>query len=324
MPTGDGPVAEARLRYHRRIRAVLFDLGNTLVTYYATADFSSVLLRCLQECRDVLGWSQDSERDQVVFVRAMGLNRERPDGAVHALDKRLRELFGEYASLDDATLAAVCEAFLKPIFDLARLDPDALPLLESIRQRGIKTAIVSNTPWGSSASVWRNELARHGLLERVDASVFCGDVGWRKPNPAPFQRALELIHVARADAIFVGDDARWDLIGAQNAGLRPVLLRPSVPVSDGCVGLIAFPTFSTFWTRATHDDPITIGRRSPPGRGQMPRAQVSRPFATGCHRMACRREPESAGMSSLKVFRRTPARSRKPGEAIHSTQVPSA
>jgi hypothetical protein len=45
------------------------------------------------------------------------------------------------------------------------LDRDALPLLESIRQRGIKTAIVSNTPWGSSASVWRNELARHGLLE---------------------------------------------------------------------------------------------------------------------------------------------------------------
>ena len=80
-------------------------------------------------------------------------------------------------------------------------------------------------------------MARHGLFERVDASVFCGDVGWRKPNPAPFQRALELIHVAPADAIFVGDDALWDLIGARNVGLRPVLLRPSVPVSDGCVGI---------------------------------------------------------------------------------------
>ena len=231
-------MTEARSRHPRRIRAVLFDLGNTLVTYYATAEFPSVLQRCLQECRDVLGWSQDSERDHAMFVRAMGLNAERPDGAVHALDERLSELFGEYASLDDATLAAVCEAFLKPIFDLARLDRDALPVLESIRQRGIKTAIVSNTPWGSSASVWRNELARHGLLERVDASVFCGDVGWRKPNPAPFQRALELIHVAPADAMFVGDDARWDLIGAQNAGLRPVLLRPSlVPVIEGSVGI---------------------------------------------------------------------------------------
>jgi putative hydrolase of the HAD superfamily len=215
---------------------VLFDLGNTLVMYYATAEFPSVLQRCLQECRDVLGWSQDPERDQAMFVSAMGLNAERPNGAVYALDERLSKLFGEYASLDHSTLVAVCDAFLKPIFDLARLDPDALPVLESIRQRGIKTAIVSNTPWGSSASVWRSELARHGLLERVDASVFCGDVGWRKPNPAPFQRALELIHVAPVDAMFVGDDARWDLIGAQNAGLRPVLLRPpSGPAIEGCV-----------------------------------------------------------------------------------------
>jgi putative hydrolase of the HAD superfamily len=116
------------------------------------------------------------------------------------------------------------------------LDPEAVPVLESIRQQGIKTAIVSNTPWGSSASAWRNELARHGLLDRVDASVFCGDVGWRKPNAAPFHRALELLHVAPAEAIFVGDDARWDVIGAQNAGVRPVLLCPShVPLIEGCV-----------------------------------------------------------------------------------------
>jgi phosphoserine phosphatase len=143
---------------------VLFDLGNTLVTYYATAEFPSVLQRCLQECRDVLGWSQDSERDHIMFVRAMGLDAERPDGAVRALGERLKELFGEYASLDASTLAAVCQAFLKPIFDLARLDPDALPLLESIRQRGIKTAIVSNTPWGTTIGRPSELLATSGCL----------------------------------------------------------------------------------------------------------------------------------------------------------------
>jgi len=72
----------------------------------------------------------------------------------------------------------------------------------------------------------------------VDASVLCGDVGWRKPNPAPFQRALELVHVAPADAIFLGDDPRWDVIGAQNAGLRALLLCPShAMVIEGCVAI---------------------------------------------------------------------------------------
>jgi FMN phosphatase YigB (HAD superfamily) len=57
------------------------------------------------------------------------------------------------------------------------------------------------------------------------------DVGWRKPHRAPFDRALSLLEVAPADALFVGDDHRWDIDGAQNAGLRPVLLQSDVPKS---------------------------------------------------------------------------------------------
>ena len=48
---------------------------------------------------------------------------------------------------------------------------------------------------------------------------------------APFDRALSLLEVAPADALFVGDDHRWDIVGAQNAGLRPVLLESDVPKS---------------------------------------------------------------------------------------------
>src|SRR5262249_8358220 len=70
---------------------------------------------------------------------------------------------------------------------------------------------------------------RHGLLDKVDATVFCMDVGWRKPHRAPFDRALSLLEVAPADALFVGGDHRWDIVGAQNAGLRPVLLESDVP-----------------------------------------------------------------------------------------------
>jgi FMN phosphatase YigB (HAD superfamily) len=40
-----------------------------------------------------------------------------------------------------------------------------------------------------------------------------------------------LLEVAPADALFVGDDHRWDIVGAQNAGLHPVLPEPDVPTS---------------------------------------------------------------------------------------------
>ena len=209
------------------IKAVLFDLGNTLVGYYESAEFPSVLRRCLRECSQAQGRSGNAGREETLFEHALQLNTERPDCAVRPLGERLRELFEPHVSLDDVMLSGLGAAFLKPIFDLARLDPQAFIVLESLRRRGIKTAIVSNTPWGSPASAWRTELARHGLLERVDAVVFCVDVGWRKPHRAPFERALALLDVGPMDAVFVGDDPRWDVVGAQNAGVRPVLLGSS-------------------------------------------------------------------------------------------------
>ena len=207
------------------IRAILFDLGNTLVGYFTSSEFPLVLRRCLRECASALGHTEDRARDEDLFERALLLNRERSDYAVRPLSTRLQELFGA----DEASARALGTAFLKPIFAMARPDPQAVPLLEVLRGRGIKTAIVSNTPWGSPADAWRAELIRHGLLDKVDATVFCMDVGWRKPHRAPFDRALSLLEVAPADALFVGDDHRWDIIGAQNAGLRPVLLESVVP-----------------------------------------------------------------------------------------------
>jgi FMN phosphatase YigB (HAD superfamily) len=36
------------------MRAVLFDLGNTLVSYYAAAEFAPVLRQCMRGCMSVL------------------------------------------------------------------------------------------------------------------------------------------------------------------------------------------------------------------------------------------------------------------------------
>jgi putative hydrolase of the HAD superfamily len=217
---------------HVTTRAVLFDLGNTLVGYYTSAEFPGVLRRCLQECADALGLPEDSARDDDTFNRALSFNCEQPDYAVRPLAERLERLFGAVASPD-----ALVATFLRPIFATARLDPQAAYVLETLRTAGIKTAIVSNTPWGSPANAWREELGRHGLLDKVDATVFCTDVGWRKPHRAPFERALSLLGVNPVEALFVGDDPRWDVLGAQGAGIRPVLLAATSP--DGVADHLA-------------------------------------------------------------------------------------
>jgi putative hydrolase of the HAD superfamily len=209
------------------IRAVLFDLGNTLVSYYRVDEFPAILRQCLGACRAELKPDARMAPDPELFNLALALNQEASDHVVRPLTERLGVLFPECRA-DAHAMERLSAAFLRPIFATARIDPDAIPVLETLRARGHSLAIVSNTPWGSSATNWREDLRRHGLLSAVDATVFCVDTGFRKPHPAPIRRALDALNVSAADAIFVGDDAKWDVVGARAAGVRPLLLLPSL------------------------------------------------------------------------------------------------
>jgi putative hydrolase of the HAD superfamily len=210
------------------MRAVLFDLGNTLVAYYRARDFAPILRESIAGICEFLAERKSStviDPDQA-FQRALTLNAEDPKYRVRPLEGRLLEIFRDDAPTSH-DLAEMQRVFLRPIFQVARLDADALPTLAALRQRGFRTAIVSNTPWGSPAEHWAGELRRHGLTAAVDAVVFCVDVGWRKPAPQIFRHALSLLGVKAQEAAFVGDDPRWDIVGAEESGLRPILLDPA-------------------------------------------------------------------------------------------------
>jgi putative hydrolase of the HAD superfamily len=214
------------------VRAVLFDLGNTLVGYYRSHEFPSILRQCLRRAAAATGLTLAEGDEEHIFEHAIRLNRQREDHAVRPLDDRIRELLQDHVELNDNKLAQACRAFLAPIFAWAKPDVEAPHVLAELRRRGVKTCVVSNTPWGSPAAAWREELGRHGLLDKVDAIVFCVDVGWRKPHPAPFHRALELLSVAASEAVFVGDDPRWDVVGPERVGVRPILLSPDGGAGD--------------------------------------------------------------------------------------------
>ena len=93
-------------------------------------------------------------------------------------------------------------------------------LLEALRARGLKLAVVSNT--ANPEWLLRPVLDRQGIPERVDAIVLSSEVGKRKPHPAIFQRALSEVGVAPDEALFVGDRLQGDVFGASRVGMRTV------------------------------------------------------------------------------------------------------
>ena len=201
---------------------VLFDLGNTLVGYYKSSEFLPVLEACVGSSCDYLSRKGFYVDPRAAFDHACTFNYEREDLAVWPIEERLKAIF----SVDDR-VNGLCRAFMQPIFETARLDPHAVPVLKRLREDGLKVGIISNTPWGSPSSLWRKELNRHGLLDVTDIVVFCVDVGWRKPHKAIFEYTLNELGVRPEEAVFVGDDAKWDVYGAQQAGMTPVLIDPS-------------------------------------------------------------------------------------------------
>jgi putative hydrolase of the HAD superfamily len=72
--------------------------------------------------------------------------------------------------------------------------------------------------------LWREELSRHGLDVLLDETVFCRDVGWRKPDPRIFSQALSKAGVPPAECLFIGDDPVWDVEGPLRMGIPAVLL----------------------------------------------------------------------------------------------------
>ncbi len=195
---------------------VLFDLGSTLVSYYGIPDFPPILRAAIGEVERFLGITAEWE-----CVAAE--NFEAKDCQVRPLEVRLSRIFPD-APWSEELAAEACRRFMRPIFAIAHVYDDVLPTLAALRAGGVKTAIVSNTPWGSPAALWREELKRLGMADVIDVLVFCPDCGWRKPARQIFGHALGMLGAAPEQCVFVGDDPRWDIVGPQAVGMEAVLI----------------------------------------------------------------------------------------------------
>jgi putative hydrolase of the HAD superfamily len=97
---------------------------------------------------------------------------------------------------------------------------DVVDAARRLRARGYRTALVTNNvrEFGDS---WR---ALVPLDELFDVVVDSSEVGMRKPNPAIYHHALELLGgVAPERAVFL-DDAPGNVAGARAAGLHAILV----------------------------------------------------------------------------------------------------
>jgi putative hydrolase of the HAD superfamily len=99
-------------------------------------------------------------------------------------------------------------------------DPAAAGVLTALRERGIRTGLLSNTHW--PRELHERWLSDAGLLELLDVRLYTSDLGHMKPHPEAFRALLDAVGVEPARAVFVGDRLRDDISGAAAVGMRTV------------------------------------------------------------------------------------------------------
>jgi putative hydrolase of the HAD superfamily len=196
--------------------AVVFDLWMTLVTppKYAFEEFR----RAWSAALDV-----PTERLDEVWLDDEGYRRRETGpirDAIVDVGTRLE------IDLDVEAILALRLDFMR---DMLVPDVGVAETLVELRQRGIPTALVSNST-EDVALVWA-ETPFAGLF---DAAVFSATAGFMKPDPEIYELALRELPVSASEALFVGDGANDELEGARVVGMTPVLVQPGVdPQWDG-------------------------------------------------------------------------------------------
>lgn len=95
-----------------------------------------------------------------------------------------------------------------------------------LRAEGYKTALVTNN-FLEVRSAWRKLFP---VDELFDVVVDSSEVGMRKPNPAIFHHALELLATKPERAIFL-DDFEGNVAAAARLGIKGVLVGPDIELA---------------------------------------------------------------------------------------------
>lgn len=99
------------------------------------------------------------------------------------------------------------------------LYPDATVVLEDLHLKKA-LGLVTNGP----AAVQRGQIQALDIGRYFRHILVSEEVGYSKPHPEIFLRALELAEVTREEALFVGDTPETDIAGAQQVGMRTAWL----------------------------------------------------------------------------------------------------
>ena len=199
-----------------RIRAIIFDVGGTLI--YPADPIGETYARFAKKYRVSL----PADATTHAFHEALKCSSPRPKGTIPC-DGNDRAWWKQVVSRslhgNSFTNPADFDAFFEELYlyyakpEAWGLYPEAMEVLEALRDHGVELVVLSN--WDARL---HQVLDGNGLGEFFSQRFISAELGWEKPDAAIYRHVAEILHQPPMALLSIGDDPRNDVEGPRKAG----------------------------------------------------------------------------------------------------------
>ena len=212
-------------------RAVIFDIGQTLVKYKTPMNWSKLYRPAFQYVADQCGYH--FSEDQYLHVGSVLIKyNTRINPRVHEVSST--QIFTEILDgigVPEKDIEQVKNHFFSYFRQDTSLYPEVEETLKILAEKGIVTGTLSDVAYGMDNEYALEDIA--DIRKYIDYPFTSNDVGFRKPSTKGLEILAEKMQVDISEMIFVGDEEK-DVICANDAGAYSVLInRDSVEKNYG-------------------------------------------------------------------------------------------
>lgn len=162
-------------------------------------------------------WSQPE-----YLKRNLRLYNERNEEFWNDYSQKFLLAFGCDPHLTETIALEINRVILHEFKPVDTVADDVFPTLDYLKDHNYRLAIVTNREKSC-----QEQLDRLGLAPYFELTIVSGEINLFKPDKAIFKYTLDLMGITPDEAIYVGDNYFTDIIGAQQAGILPVLIDPN-------------------------------------------------------------------------------------------------
>jgi putative hydrolase of the HAD superfamily len=227
------------VKSEKMMKAVLFDLGHTLINYHndwrgperkAVGNVAKMVCQVTDSC------NEKDVKTYLLDLLDQGKKRKLSEQIEIPLPEVLNDCYAHFdCDGDDTLVLEGMEAFYAVLLERRKLVPGAKEMLEDVQVRGYSIGLISDVAWGLTSDFPMRDVRHFGLDEYFDDMVFSTDVGIRKPNPRIFKMALFNLGVKAEESVYVGNNLQADIKGALGVGMTAVLKRSDFYEHDDAI-----------------------------------------------------------------------------------------